>query len=114
VEVFSPEGWVWEATLVVEASIIPGPPEAPQKGKLKVTVIENLFQTPVSEAMIILQPKETTQEGIIPPQGGVIILGTTDASGELVHDLNPKWHGTYLVKAKRGGYNPGQTEISIP
>jgi hypothetical protein len=118
VDVSSPEGWVWEATLIVEASIIPGPPQAPQKGKLKVTVIETLFQTPVAGAAITLNREETPAQGgpggIIPPQGGVIILGNTNDDGELVRDLDPEWHGTYLVKAKKGGYNPGQTEINIP
>lgn len=108
-------GWVWEATLIVEAGIIPGPPEAPEKGSLKVKVTDSLLNRPVAEAAITVNRPETTPAPET-PQHGPLILGNTNEAGELVRELNPSWQGRYIIRARKGGFNPGETEIdfSVP
>lgn len=105
-------GWKWEATLIVTASIIPGPPEAPEKRLLKVKVTDSRHGQPVAEAAITLHPVGTT-----PPPGApqpfALILGSTNQAGELTRDLDTRWQGKYIVRAKKGGYNPGETEIDF-
>ena len=105
-------GWAWEAMLIVEASIIPGPPEALEKTTLKVKVTDSLLQTPVPEAAITLHLIDSTQEPQT-PQHGPLILGSTNEAGELVYDLGTGRQGKYIVRAKKGGYNTGESEIDF-